>query len=260
MISDEPLDYAAEEENYFISMTDMMVGMIFIFIILLMYYALQMRDVTDQLTGADKTRTEILKKLQSSLKSKGVTVTIDPNSGVLRLPDAILFDSARADIKPDGVKAVEHLAMALAETLPCYADRTDSAWRRPATCPKTQHRIESLYIEGHTDSVPLAPSPQFHDNWDLSVKRATSTFRALIAKSPDLPELCAKKYDKDTKMGWCDPVLSVSGYADQRPVPGTTGTKEDRNKGNRRIELRILMATPDSGETKRAVQAGLQTQ
>src|SRR3954453_5813010 len=110
MIIEDIQEHAVEEENYFVSMTDMMVGLVFIFLIMLMYYAVQFRDVTEQLSGADRTRTEILKQLESTLKSKGVDVTIDTQNGVLRLPDAILFDSAKAELKPEGKVAVGHLA------------------------------------------------------------------------------------------------------------------------------------------------------
>src|ERR1700743_2877308 len=103
-------------------MTDIMVGVVFIFIIMLMYFVLEFRDVTQQLVGADQTRTEILEKLQSTLKAKGGDVTIDTQNGCLRLPDAILFDRGQADLKPEGVVAVGHLADALADVLPCYAD------------------------------------------------------------------------------------------------------------------------------------------
>ncbi len=37
----------AEEENYFVSMTDMMVGILFIFIIMLMMFALNFRQQAD---------------------------------------------------------------------------------------------------------------------------------------------------------------------------------------------------------------------
>ena len=113
MILEEAHEIVAEEENYFISMSDLMVGLVFVFIILLMYFALKFQDVTEELTGAGKTRTEILEKLQESLKHKGVEVTIDRQNGVLRLPDSILFDSAKADQKPDGQTAVRHLGEAL---------------------------------------------------------------------------------------------------------------------------------------------------
>ncbi len=249
MIADEPTDHAAEQENYFVSMSDMMVGVLFIFIILMMYYALQIKNTREELLGANETRARILQQMKTSLQNKGVPVTIDTQNGVLRLPDAILFDSARADIKPDGVKAMGHLASTLSEVLPCYTDTSQPNWKRPGSCPASPHRIDSLYIEGHTDNVRLAPTLQFQDNWDLSVKRATNTYRALISQAPQLQSLCAKTLVD------CEPVLSVSGYADQRPVPDNSGTEEDRKRRNRRIELRILMVTPDAGEARQAINA-----
>ena len=56
MILDEAHEVEVDEENYFVSMTDMMVGLVFIFIIMLMYFALQFQDITDHMTGADRER------------------------------------------------------------------------------------------------------------------------------------------------------------------------------------------------------------
>ena len=57
-----------EGESYFMSMTDMMVGLLLIFIILLAYFALNLQSKTEELTGANRTRAEILNDLQQSLK------------------------------------------------------------------------------------------------------------------------------------------------------------------------------------------------
>src|SRR5690606_31806492 len=47
-INSAEIDHHAEEdENYFISMTDMMVGILFVFIILLMVFAMNFRQQTD---------------------------------------------------------------------------------------------------------------------------------------------------------------------------------------------------------------------
>jgi flagellar motor protein MotB len=238
-----------QRENYFVSMTDMMVGLVFIFIILLMYYALQFRDVTDQLTGADRTRTEILQQLQRSLKAKGVPVTIDIQNGVLRLPDAILFDSAHADLKPEGEVAVQHLAEALSEVLPCYTDLPTGGAPRSPRCPETVHRIESLYVEGHTDSDALSDTTRFKDNWDLSVARATTTYREITKQKHQLAGFCARKGAK------CEPILSVSGYGPERPA--VDGDSPDAKRSNRRIDLRIIMVTPDGGQTANAIASRL---
>lgn len=248
MILDEAHEHAAEEENYFVSMTDMMVGLVFIFIILVMYYALQFREVTEELTGADNTRAEILQQIQASLKSKGVDVTIDTQNGILRLPDSILFDSGQDTLKPDGRDKVARLAMALDEILPCYTEQDSSTLRR-ADCPVSDHRIESVYIEGHTDRDPFARGGR--DNWDLSAVRAINTYRAVALARPGLTGLCARKGG-----GECEPVLSVSGYGPQRPID--SGDSDEAKSRNRRIDLRIIMITPDSGETVRRVKTALE--
>ena len=250
MNAEDALESIIEEENYFASMTDMMVGLVFIFIIMLMYFVLQFRDVTEQLVGADQTRTEILKKLESTLKSKGVDVTVDTQDGVLRLPDAILFDKGQAILKPEGLTAVSHLADALADVLPCYTDYTAASESRPANCPKSTHRIESVYVEGHTDQDPLTGSGLIRDNWDLSVVRATNTYRQLTVLRPNLVSLCAQKPG-----GRCEPVLSVSGYGPQRPLEA--GDTDEIKRRNRRIDLRLIMVTPDAGQTARAVSTQL---
>ena len=252
MISDDFHETQVEEENYFVSMTDMMVGIVFIFIIMLMYYALQMRDVTDQLTGADQTRAEILQQLKQSLKDKGIPVEVDVQNGILRLPDAILFDSGHDELKPDGKVAVNHLAEALWDVLPCYTDLPNGVSAAHSKCrADVKHHIESLYIEGHTDQDRLNGTLRLKDNWDLSVNRATNTYRELVTLNSNLESLCVRKSDR------CDPILSVSGYGEKRPVD--LGNSDEAKKRNRRIDLRIIMVKPDAGETAASVAKRLNT-
>ena len=246
-----------EEENYFVSMTDMMVGLVFIFIILLMYFALQFRQTTDVLSGANVTRGEILKTLKQimdadpRLARRGVKVQIDPRDGLLRLPDEILFDSARDELKPEGRDAVAALADALNAVLPCNVDGlmgasgAVSAIARPAVCPNGRHSISAVYIEGHTDSDYLAPNGRLHDNWDLSALRATNTYRELSGRQPNLPTLCSRTVHDDGQAGDCMPVLSVSGYGPGRPAK--RGDDAASKQTNRRIDVRFLMVTPASG-------------
>ena len=77
--------HSHEEESYFVSMTDMMVGLLFIFIIMLMYFALQYQSTTKRLTTAQETRKEIVAEIQRTLKAEEFDVTVDPRSEVLRL-------------------------------------------------------------------------------------------------------------------------------------------------------------------------------
>lgn len=246
MIFEEAHEPVVEEENYFVSMTDLMVGLVFVFIILLMYFALQFQEVTEELTGANKTRSEILDQIREKLKGK-VTVIIDHENGIVRLPDSILFDSGQSILKPEGRENVRYLADVLREILPCYSQGIEKS----PECPESKHLIESAYVEGHTDSDRFSGRGGLQDNWDLSVVRATNTFRSLTEFQPELIALCAPKQTK------CEPILSVSGYGPQRPVPDTKGSELDRKQQNRRIDLRLIMMAPDSGETRQAVKEKL---
>lgn len=259
MIQDTPHYHAqVEEENYFVSMTDMMVGLVFIFIILLMYFALQFRQTTDELAGANQTRAEILRQIKEvmdadpRLARRGVRVQIDPQDGLLRLPDEILFDSARDELKPEGREAVAALADALAAVLPCNVDGVlgqighVASLRRPASCPNGRHRVAAVYIEGHTDSDTLSANARLRDNWDLSAIRATNTYRELSSRNALLPALCSRA-PNETHDAECLPILSVSGYGPGRPI--SRGTDPASKQMNRRIDVRFLMVGPSSGGT-----------
>jgi flagellar motor protein MotB len=243
MISDEAFEHAVEEENYFVSMTDMMVGMIFIFIILLMYYVLQFSTTISRFEDVNEARAKIAVELKEELERRGVAVTIEENSSVLRLKDNVLFDSGQPDVKLEGQPKVVSLAESLRAVLPCYTDPSPGA-SKPATraaCQNSPHRIESLFIEGHTDTDNFSGVGMV-DNLDLSAKRAANVYRRLKIADWGLSQICTKR-----ETGRCVPVLSVSGYGSDRPVDGDFSAK-DRN---RRIDLRIVMHTPPTEEYRK---------
>lgn len=230
-----------EEESYFISMSDMMVGLLFIFIILLLYFALQFRQTTETLTGAGETRREILetlkRRLDERLRPYDLTVRIDPVTGVLSLPNSVLFSTGEYELSPEGRAAVGIVAEELAAVLPCYADvaagGTPCRGRAPAP-----HKIDAILVEGHTDSDPLQGSGAIRDNFDLSALRATHTFRQLVGVRPDLQGLENRSGSRPV------PILGVAGYGDFRPDPEADGASEEQKAKNRRIDLRFLMVTP----------------
>lgn len=229
-----------EEESYFVSMADMMVGLLFIFIILLLYFALQFRQTTDTLTGAGQTRTELLRTLERDLKAKGLKVTVDTRTGVLRLPDNILFETGAYELSPQGQQAVAIVAGELASVLPCYTDILPGGPR--CTSKMAAHRVDSVFIEGHTDRVPLTGGGAVRSNLDLSALRATRTFQAMMAAGRGLTMLVSVNDTERT------PIFGVSGYGDTRPVPDRSGNEADVNRRNRRIDLRFLMVTPQGEE------------
>ncbi len=230
-----------DDESYFISMADMMVGLLFIFLILVLYFAMAFRQTTDQLSGANDARKHILETLKERLderfKPLGLTVTINPETGVLSLPNSILFATGQYSLSPQGKQAVGIVARELALVLPCYADHRPGV-KLERRCKPSHHRIDAIFVEGHTDSVPLNRAGIISDNLDLSTLRATHTFRQLVASAPELNLLTNNAGSRPV------PILSVSGYGDQRLVE--EGVGEEVNKHNRRIDLRFLMISPSS--------------
>jgi chemotaxis protein MotB len=225
-----------EEESYFISMADMMVGLLFVFIILLLYFALQFQQKSKAISDAGQTRREILEKLQRSLADQGLRVAIDTRTGVLRLPAEILFAKADYRLSPQGRTAITVVARSMARVLPCYSYATGSD---RLGCGNQVHSLDAIFIEGHTDADALRGSGVITDNLDLSALRATNTYRALAEAAPPLNQLRNLPASDPA----ASPILSVSGYGADRPIPGS-GVDEAAKSANRRIDLRFLMETP----------------
>ncbi len=230
----------AEEESYFISMADMMVGLLFVFIILLLYFALQFQQKSKALSDAGETRTVILERLRRSLADQGLRVTIDTRTGVLRLPAEILFATGDYRLSAEGRAAIATLARSLAAVLPCYSYR---AGADALGCANQLHSVDAIFIEGHTDADVLHGAGIITDNLDLSALRATNTFRALSLAAPMLGTL----RNLPARDPASSPILSVSGYGPDRPIPGSRSDAAGK-AANRRIDLRFLMETPQPGD------------
>jgi flagellar motor protein MotB len=253
-ISARPSADEEYEESFFVSMTDMMVGIIFLFIIMLMFFAMKfsddstdlqeqnrlLREQLELLEGARQTRQAMVEEIYTSLKRQGVTVLVDHDNGILRLPESILFAAGSAELSPAGRNAAGKLAHALADVLPCYTIQAGKD--RPAECPSTAFGLEALLIEGHTDTDGSREM-----NWHLSMRRALHTYELLVQECPSLDRM---KSPQRQEQGEGYPLLSVAGYGFNRPV-ALNDTSENK-KLNRRIDIRFLMTPPDQKEIEAA--------
>lgn len=231
------------EDNYLASLSDLMVGLLFVFILILMAFAFNLRQaeevrtaqsaelkrVTDRLTDNEEVRGHLLRDVAAELEQRGVRVYLDEANGTLRLPEELLFPSGEAEPTEAGLEALRQLAATLARLLPCYA-RTPPEL---AGCGG-EPRLEAVFIEGHTDDRPIH-TPRFADNWALSAARALSTYRALVTAEPLLDRLLSVTGQ---------PLLGVSAYEARRPVAGNDD--EAGRRLNRRIDLRFLLAAPEA--------------
>jgi chemotaxis protein MotB len=268
-----------EEENYFVSLSDLMTGVLFVFVILTtalaLHYHLEAGKLAKAEKGAQKAqgeagkakeeaekergkakaardeanrergkaeqvqealdalakvlrereqlRKEELQRLVSRLGAQNLNVELDETNGILRLPEELLFRTSEAELQPEG-----HLAIALLakEMLPVARKG----------CGDSPLKWEAIYIEGHTDNIPIKTT-EFPSNWQLSSSRAISTFNALILSQPDLHTLLNHQQKA---------VMGISGYGENRPV-ADNATEEGRQK-NRRIDIRFVMAYPSQAE------------
>lgn len=255
MIADEEPSGTDEGENYFVSMTDMMVGVLFIFIILLMTFALDFRSSTDEraealevarevavrldqlqadvdaqlqrLADVRADRRTLLDTLQDRLVAKHLNVQVDEANGVLRLTeDSVRFPPGGAELSDRNRDNVRTIADALAAVLPAYVScRANPEGGAPVCRPIRGAGIETLFIEGHTDSTGSDA-----DNWRLSTERAVNTYREMLTVAPALRTFLNIDGQE---------ILSVSGYASARPIdPRPVREAFDRN---RRIDLRFVM-------------------
>lgn len=92
--SDEP-----EAESDYIAMTDMMVGVLFIFIIMLCFFALQYKKTTASLTGAKDAQTTALLQVASALSPETVQAEIDRQAHVVCLPGSLFGDTGAGETR-----------------------------------------------------------------------------------------------------------------------------------------------------------------
>lgn len=116
----------------------------------------------------EKKLEELKEKVEAAIGAHqlmGVVEVIDKKSTlVLRVNqiDGILFDTGKADIKPEG----ETLLLKIGEMI--------------------KDLENEITIEGHTDNRPINTA-QFPSNWELSTKRATNVVKLLVEKC-NIPE------------------------------------------------------------------------
>jgi chemotaxis protein MotB len=159
------------------------------------------------LDAQKKTVQDLKNKVSDALlgfENNGLTVTNKNGKVYVSLDEKLLFKTASWDIDANGRNALKKLAGVLEKN------------------PGIQ-----VTIEGHTDNVPYNPgTSQLKDNWDLSVKRATTVVRVLLEGSRIKPER-----------------LTAAGRSEFLPVD-EANTPEARQK-NRRTEI---ILTPDLTE------------
>ncbi len=88
----------------------------------------------------------------------------------IHLPDALLFESGRADLKDTAQLLLASIS------------------------PDLAHFKGEIVVEGHTDNTPLGPRSKFKSNWELSIARSFSVIKTLTENGVDPEHVSARGY------------------------------------------------------------------
>lgn len=158
----------------------------------------RVKELEAIINAKDEKLAAIKKKLKEALlgfENNGLSIEEKNGKVYVSLDESLLFASGSYTVGSRGVEALNKLAKVL----------------------ETSTDI-NIVVEGHTDNVPLKRSGDIEDNWDLSVKRATSVVKIMTKNSKVDPKR-----------------LTAAGRSEYLPLD-LSNTADGRKK-NRRIEV-----------------------
>ena len=158
----------------------------------------RVHELEAMLARKDSAVAAIKKRVQDALlgfENNGLTIEQRNGKVYVSLEESLLFALGKYEVDAKGVEVLKKLATVL-----------------------EQNPDINIMVEGHTDNIPYRGSGDIKDNWDLSVKRATSVLKIITENSK------------------VDPTrLTAAGRGEYIPLD-TENTKEGRQK-NRRTEI-----------------------
>jgi chemotaxis protein MotB len=147
----------------------------------------------EQVKEVSQTYEDLLEKMKSEISQGQVTISELKGKLTVNMVDAVLFDSGKAEVKPEGVTVLRKVLEIL-----------------------RQLKDKAIRIEGHTDNVQITGklAQRFPTNWELSAARAITVARLLQQEGID------------------PTVLSAVAYGEYRPV-AANDSEEGRSRNRR---------------------------
>lgn len=206
------IEYESKEENAFaLSTGDLMAGLLFIFILLLMGALLQVQENAEQdeeiVKRYDKIKTQLYIDLQREFKDDLATwrATIDSSLSIRFQEPSMLFDEGRHELKPR-----------FKEILNDFFPRYIAVLKRP----EYRDNIVEIRIEGHTNS-----NGGYYSNMELSQDRTRSVLQYCFSLMPP----------KD--IIWMKGLVTANGLSSSHLIYTKTG--EENKFLSRRVEFRV---------------------
>jgi len=230
-----------EENPYWISFSDLMSGLLVIFILAAVALIIELTEQQQKINAdiseqrqATKARKAVLYEIRDELLKNKILVEIADNDTVLRIPEKTLSFSSNSDRIPTDKNTqdtVKLIGIALHNAINKKVVSIDSTKMR-------YEFLDTVFIEGHTDSWP---TKREKGNWGLSAFRAISLWdfwNKNVGLSPKFNRMANANGIK---------LFSVSGYAASRRTQLVEKTAAQRSQ-NRRIDLRFTIKSPSIAE------------
>ena len=229
---------ASEPPSFWMSFTDLMAALLFVFILAaaaLMLQLVQAREgfaaqsqefsgQVENLRQAENVREEMLMDVQEELHAQGIEVIVSHNGSVISIPSELLgFDRAAYDIDEEYEDVSLAIGTAIADAI---ADGDRGKY------------LDTVFVEGHTDNADYE-GLEGTGNWGLSTFRAITLWRLWEDELPAESQLSTLTGPDG------QPLFSVSGYGETRPTSEDQST-ESGASANRRIDIRFTIVRPDS--------------
>jgi len=206
------IEYNSKEENVFsLSTGDLMAGLLFIFILLLMGALLQVQEKAEQdeeiVKRYDQIKTQLYIDLQEEFK-EDLTVwraTIDSTLCIRFQEPSMLFDEGLDVLKPN-------FKVILDDFFPRYI--------AVLSRPQYKDNIEEIRIEGHTNS-----NGGYYSNMKLSQDRTRAVLQYCFSLM------------KEDDVNWLRGLVTANGLSSSHLIFTKSG-EEDKNL-SRRVEFRV---------------------
>lgn len=130
----------------------------------------EMRKAQDQAEKRAAQFREMVAKFKSMIDAGKLQVEIRNGLMLVKLPDNILFDPGRTDLKSAGQEAIKQVTQILSSI-----------------------EGRKFQVTGHTDNIPIK-SHRFKSNWELSAQRAVEVVKYMSQAGMDARRLSAAGY------------------------------------------------------------------
>jgi len=120
---------------------------------------------------------QMVAKFKSMIDAGKLQVEIRDGLMLVKLPDNILFDPGKAELKKEGQDAIAQVTQILAGI-----------------------EGRKFQVTGHTDNIPIK-SAKFKSNWELSTARAVEVTKLMIADGMDPKRLSAAGFADELPVG-----------------------------------------------------------